>query len=57
LLKLNNHDPSDNRVKLGIVEGLPKPFEHAKVNLYNTCKGEEEDQVTLILQASAKLIG
>jgi transposase InsO family protein len=57
LLKLNNHDPSDNRVKLGIVEGLPKPFEHAKVNLYNTCKGEDEDQVTLILQASAKLMG
>jgi hypothetical protein len=57
LMKLNNQGPSDNRVRVGIVEGLPKPFEHSKINLYNTCKGEEEDQVTLILQASAKLIG
>jgi transposase InsO family protein len=57
LLRLNNQGPSDNRIRMGIVEGLPKAFEHDKINLYNTCKGEEEDQITLILQASAKLLG
>jgi hypothetical protein len=56
-LQANNHPCSDGRLKMGIVEGLPKQFDHAKSNLYTSCLGQDEDKVTLNIQTCSRLLG
>jgi hypothetical protein len=56
-LRANNHHVDEERLAMGIVSGLPKPFVHSQAHLYDSFISKEEDEVVSRISACAKFLG